>query len=407
MGIIPYYEYSYYNKLVMTTMMPIFICGFIFVFYTLMRTKLLAEQAVLNAKRFVDTTQDEAKKHKRKKPNKVYAAAEGGMTGGAPPSADDPTDIYRQFDELKDELDEECGLRRSEGAPPSAESGDAAAAPARTGSIMDHLPQLQHDLLSLDDDDETNPDVMTTEFNPVEAAEPVADGEPQRGAPETKEEDAFDAMDLNKDGVVDASELMAALDTNKDGKISREEFEAGSKKMAPEPDSEDAVEKKNEELDQAADIVGGDAEMMNALTSMSAETDPKVKVKKLRDLCQLAVLTMCFIIFPSTSLTVFKTFACDTDFDNGDGFLRSDYGLQCTKGKWIEKDGEYILVREYTDHYVFYMVYAGIMLLVYPLGIPLLYFVLVYVSRHDVNPDPLEVLEDCIEGMTGAIPDLS
>ena len=41
------------------------------------------------------------------------------------------------------------------------------------------------------------------------------------------------------------------------------------------------------------------------------------------------------------------------------------------------------------------------MIAIYPFGIPLLYFVLVYVSRNDVNPDPLEVLEDCITGMTG------
>ena len=41
------------------------------------------------------------------------------------------------------------------------------------------------------------------------------------------------------------------------------------------------------------------------------------------------------------------------------------------------------------------------MILVYPVGIPALYFALVYLSREDVNPDPLRVLEDCIEGMTG------
>ena len=392
MPIIPYYQYSYYNKLVMTTTMPLFICGFIFLFYVVKRTKLMAQMAMSGAKKFVDATQDDVKKHKKTKvaPNKVYAASEGGLTGGGPPVVDDPSDIYRQFDELMDELDEECGLRKSEGAPPSAESDDTAAGPVRTGSIMDHLPQLQHDLMSLDDSDLVNDDLMTTEFNPADDhTADFLEGGNQQGAHETKEEDAFDAMDLNQDGVVDASELMAALDTNKDGKISREEFEAGSKKMAPEPDPEAEAEAKNEEMDEAAEMLGGDAEMMNAFTDMGAETDPKEAIKKLKGLCQLAVLTMCFIIFPSTSLTVFKTFACDTDFDNGDGFLRSDYGLQCMK------DGDY------QPHYAFYMAYAGLMVLVYPLGIPFMYFVLVHVSRHDVNPDPLEVLEDCITGMTG------
>ena len=42
------------------------------------------------------------------------------------------------------------------------------------------------------------------------------------------------------------------------------------------------------------------------------------------------------------------------------------------------------------------------MILVYPVGIPALYFALVYLSREDVNPDPLRVLEDCVEGMCSA-----
>ena len=123
------------------------------------------------------------------------------------------------------------------------------------------------------------------------------------------------------------------------------------------------------------------AATLNAFTDMAAETDPKKKLKKLKATCLLIVLTLCFIIFPSTSLAVFKLFACDSDFDadtktcyengycsgkdnNGDeqsgtlgcndndmllcndGFMRHDYATQCQQGG------------EYTEHYILYMVRA-------------------------------------------------
>ena len=255
----PILSVQYYNKLVMTTTMPLFICGFIFLFYVAQANQAYGPDGDVGRKEVCrrDAGRREKAQEDEGEAEQGVRGAEGGMTGGVPPVADDPSDIYRQFDELMDELDEECGLRKSEGAPPSAESDDTAAGPVRTGSIMDHLPQLQHDLMSLDDSDLVNDDLMTTEFNPVDDhTADFLEGGNQQGAHETKEEDAFDAMDLNQDGVVDASELMAALDTNKDGKISREEFEAGSKKMAPEPDPEAEAEAKNEEMDEAAEMLG-------------------------------------------------------------------------------------------------------------------------------------------------------
>lgn len=52
-------------------------------------------------------------------------------------------------------------------------------------------------------------------------------------------------------------------------------------------------------------------------------------------------------VFTSTSTTVFKTFACDGSAVEGESFLRADYRLSCK-----------------TDTYIFFSVYAGLMLLV-------------------------------------------
>ena len=59
----------------------------------------------------------------------------------------------------------------------------------------------------------------------------------------------------------------------------------GAAKIAPAKEPEPAVEEKNEEMNEAANIVGGDpnvAATLNAFTDMAAETDPKKKLKKLK-----------------------------------------------------------------------------------------------------------------------------
>eukprot|EP00903_Cladosiphon_okamuranus_P012164 g11411.t1 len=82
-----------------------------------------------------------------------------------------------------------------------------------------------------------------------------------------------------------------------------------------------------------------------------------------------AGLLLTFLVFTSTSTVVFKTFACDEEAVEGDSFLRADYSLSCkaTKHTWFE-------------------VYAGIMILVYPVGIPLLYAYILWVNRESLNP---------------------
>jgi nitrate reductase NapE component len=69
-----------------------------------------------------------------------------------------------------------------------------------------------------------------------------------------------------------------------------------------------------------------------------------------------AFLVLTFLIFPITSTAVFQTFACDYLQGSGQSWLRADYSISCTS----------------TAHRA-YQAYGVVMVLVYPVGIPLLY----------------------------------
>ena len=88
-------------------------------------------------------------------------------------------------------------------------------------------------------------------------------------------------------------------------------------------------------------------------------------VEKVRHKHQTALLLLTFLVYSSVSSMVFQTFACER-LDDGIEYLRADYRIHCTDAK----------------HKAF-EVYAGFMVLVYPVGIPLLYAVLLF-QRRDV-----------------------
>ncbi|KAG5175966.1 hypothetical protein JKP88DRAFT_337087 [Tribonema minus] len=72
-----------------------------------------------------------------------------------------------------------------------------------------------------------------------------------------------------------------------------------------------------------------------------------------------AFLVFTFLIFSGVSLTIFETFACDFlryDGPDGTSYLRADYSVQC-----------------FTPEHTAYRIYAAIMILVYPFGIPAMY----------------------------------
>ncbi|CAM9114240.1 unnamed protein product [Ectocarpus sp. 8 AP-2014] len=86
-------------------------------------------------------------------------------------------------------------------------------------------------------------------------------------------------------------------------------------------------------------------------------------LQRIRHKYLTALLLWTFLIYSSVSTTVFQTFACEK-LDDGVEYLRADYSIQCSdvKHKGLE-------------------VYAGFMVIVYPVGIPLLYAFLLFQHR--------------------------
>ena len=74
-------------------------------------------------------------------------------------------------------------------------------------------------------------------------------------------------------------------------------------------------------------------------------------------------LLLSFLVYSNISATVFQMFACD-DLDDGNTYLRADYRIQCDS----------------TRHKMF-QIYAGFMVIIYPVGIPAMYAVLLFRSR--------------------------
>eukprot|EP00903_Cladosiphon_okamuranus_P009052 g8654.t1 len=81
------------------------------------------------------------------------------------------------------------------------------------------------------------------------------------------------------------------------------------------------------------------------------------------------LVTGTFLVYSTVSTIVFQTFACDTLDELDKSFLRADYSLVCD-----------------TDEHNKYKIYAGVMILVYPIGIPLLYAWQLFKHRHRIYP---------------------
>ena len=80
-------------------------------------------------------------------------------------------------------------------------------------------------------------------------------------------------------------------------------------------------------------------------------------------------LLLTYCVFPAVSQTVFQTFSCDDDFDNGESFLRLDYNISCT-----------------SNQYKSYRAYSIFMVFIYPIGVPLFYAVSLYRARKVLDP---------------------
>jgi hypothetical protein len=93
-----------------------------------------------------------------------------------------------------------------------------------------------------------------------------------------------------------------------------------------------------------------------------------VETQTAKKFCSNLALLVSYLCVASTSSTIFQTFAC-RDFDPNLSYLKADYSISCS-----------------TSTYTFYYTYAVVMAMVFPLGIPLCYGVLLYRKRDVINP---------------------
>ncbi|CAM9935287.1 unnamed protein product [Ectocarpus sp. 6 AP-2014] len=83
-------------------------------------------------------------------------------------------------------------------------------------------------------------------------------------------------------------------------------------------------------------------------------------------------LFVMFVIYAAVSYTIFETFVCDT-LDDGNSYLRADYSLTCD-----------------TPLHTAYRVYAGLAVLVYPVGIPCVFGWWLFKNRHELKQEDRE-----------------
>lgn len=83
-------------------------------------------------------------------------------------------------------------------------------------------------------------------------------------------------------------------------------------------------------------------------------------------------LLVTFLVYSSVSSMVFQMFACEK-LDDGKKYLRADYSIDCDDRKHKNL-----------------MIYAGIMILIYPVGIPALYAHLLFTNRDVLQKDRRE-----------------
>ena len=97
---------------------------------------------------------------------------------------------------------------------------------------------------------------------------------------------------------------------------------------------------------------------------------------KKRGICETIILVVTYTVLPTVSTIVFGAFPCD-ELDTQESYLIADYSINC---------GD--------TGYTFYSVYAGLMVLLYPIGIPLLYTLLLWKKREHIKKEEKEREKD-------------
>jgi hypothetical protein len=98
----------------------------------------------------------------------------------------------------------------------------------------------------------------------------------------------------------------------------------------------------------------------------SAYLDPGLAMSRLSSM----LLAMTWLLYTTTSTTAFQAFVCDTIDDGAvkTSYLRADYSIQCDTAKHSS-----------------FLVHAALMIVLYPIGILVLYAWLLWRSRHKLR----------------------
>ena len=128
--------------------------------------------------------------------------------------------------------------------------------------------------------------------------------------------------------------------------------------------------------------------------------------------CCSAFFALTYLVFPGTSLAVFRGFACDIEFDydkdytegvmDEDGYwyktkTKANYDPSAgTDGRGSYLQYDYGIDCNGSDYIDIWRTYCIIMVFIYPIGIPLMYAVSVYLNRQHVNPDPVYLCADVL-----------
>ena len=150
--------------------------------------------------------------------------------------------------------------------------------------------------------------------------------------------------------------------------------------------SRDLAQMNSASIEASVDNMEKRSEQISADPNLSpdmAGSEYAQKKSALKDLCLGAVFTLTYLVFPGVSLTVFRTLKCDYDIsseESGLGYLKADMGISCKGAKYNDT--------------MLPVAYFGILL--YPFGIPVMYFVLTWFHRHLINPSPMAVMIDIL-----------
>ena len=105
----------------------------------------------------------------------------------------------------------------------------------------------------------------------------------------------------------------------------------------------------------------------------------KFRGKEIRSSAIALFLGFTYLIFASTSAKIFQAFQCKTYGDDSTLYLVADKNIDCS-----------------SDIFLWWRFYATIMLGVYPLGIPFMYFILLYRKRRILMDEDLRVANQSV-----------